>query len=211
VDTAIPQHHISFNGVVDLPFGKGKRLLRNSSRLLDALVGGYQMAFIGNVLSQSFQLGAGNWGPTSNVEMYKSKVPITDCRSGVCRDAYMWFNGYIAPALINAKNGVQGLPANYVPYQTPINNTPGTPNYGNNNVPVKLKDGSSVLTGYSPGPAGANPFSQTVLMGPFNYIVDASLYKTFSITEQVKFRVNVDAFNALEHSGPHQSECDGRD
>ena len=201
VDTGIPMHHFSVNGVVDLPVGKGKRFLRNSNRFVDALVGGYQVAFIGNVLSQGFQAGAGNWGPTSQVEMYKSEVPITDCRSGVCRPAYMWFNGYIAPGLINAKNGVTGLPSNYVPYETPINNTPGTANYGNNNVTVKLKDGSSVLTGYSPGPSGANAFSQTVLLGPYNYIADISLYKSFSITERVKLRVNVDAFNAFNIQG----------
>jgi hypothetical protein len=119
----------------------------------------------------------------------------------VCRQEYMWFNGYIAPALVNASNGVSGLPSNYTPYQTPINNTPGTPNYGNNNVTIKLKDGSSVVTGYSPGPAGANAFSQTVLLGPFNYIADISLYKTFTITERVRFRVNVDAFNAFNIQG----------
>jgi hypothetical protein len=98
-------------------------------------------------------------------------------------------------------NGVMGLPADYVPYQTPINNTPGTPNYGNNNVPVRLNDGRTVVTGYSPGPAGANPFSQTVLPGPINYVADLSLYKTFSITERVNLRFNVDAFNAFNIQG----------
>ena len=59
--------------------------------------------------------------------MYKSSVPVTDCRSGVCRPAYMWFNGYLAPTVINAANGgVQGVPADYKPYLAPINNTPGT-------------------------------------------------------------------------------------
>jgi hypothetical protein len=100
-----------------------------------------------------------------------------------------------------AKNGVTGLPANYTPYLAPINNTPGTANYGNNNVTVKLKDGTSVLTGYAPGPAGANPYSQTVLLGPYNYITDISLYKTFSINERLKLRVNVVAFNSFNIQG----------
>src|SRR5262249_47182779 len=69
-DTGIPKHHISFNGVVDLPFGKGKRLLGNSNRLMDALIGGYQVAFVGNVLSQSFQVSASNWGQSSNIKLY---------------------------------------------------------------------------------------------------------------------------------------------
>ena len=49
--------------------------------------------------------------------------------------------------------------------------------------------------------SGANPFSQTVLLGPFNYIADMSLYKVFTFTERVKLRVNVDAFNAFNIQG----------
>ena len=78
--------------------------------------------------------------------MYKDGLPITDCRSGVCRPGNLWFNGYIAPNLINTPNGVQGIPDNYKPYLAPINNTPGTTNFGNNNVSVPLKNGQSVLT-----------------------------------------------------------------
>jgi len=200
-DTAIPVHHISFNGILDLPVGKGKRFLRNTNRFVDAVLGGYQVAFIGNVLSQAFLVNAGNWGPTGPVQVYNSDVPVNDCRSGVCHPAYMWFNGYIAPTAIGTKNGVTGLPSDYVPYQTPINNTPGTPNYGNNNVPVSLKNGKTVLTAYSPGPVGANPYSQTALAGPMNYTVETSIFKVFSLTERVKFRVNVDAFNAFNIQG----------
>ncbi len=202
VDTAIPEHHFQFNGIVDLPVGKGKKFLHNSNRLLDALVGGYQVAFVGQLLSQSFLVNSSNWGSTSQLQTYGSSVPITDCRSGVCHPEYLWFNGYISPTVIGAaKNGISGLPANYVPYLAPINNTPGTTNYGNNNVTVTLKNGTQVQTGYSPGPAGANPFSQTAILGPYNYQADISLYKVFSITERVKFRVNVDAFNAFNIQG----------
>jgi hypothetical protein len=134
--------------------------------------------------------------------VYGSSVPITDCRSGVCHPAYQWFNGYISPLVINAsKNGVSGLPSDYKPYLAPINNVPGTPNFGNNNVTVTLKNGTQVVTAYSPGPSGANPYSKTILLGPYNYNADISLYKVFSFTERVKLRVNVDAFNAFNIQG----------
>jgi hypothetical protein len=202
IDTAIPEHHIQFNGIAELPVGKGKRFLHNANRLVDAVVGGYQVAFVGQVLSQGFQVASSNWGATAPIQVYGSSVPINDCSSGVCHPSYLWFNGYIAPTVINAtKNGITGIPASYVPYSAPINNTPGAPNYGNNNVTITLKNGQQVSTAYSPGPAGANPFSQTVLLGPYNYEADISLYKVFSITERVKFRVNVDAFNALNIQG----------
>lgn len=202
VDTAIPEHHVTFNGIVDLPVGKGKRFLGNTNRWVDALVGGYQVAFVGQVLSQAFQVAASNWGATSPVDVYGSSEKITDCRSGVCHPAYLWFNGYISPTVIGAaKNGVSGIPANYTPYLSPLNNTPGTPNFGSNNVTITLKNGTQVVTGYSPGPAGANPFSQTVLLGPFNYTTDISLYKVFSLSERIKLRVNLDAFNAFNIQG----------
>jgi len=202
IDTAIPEHHVTFNGVVELPVGKGKKLLHNANRFVNALLGGYQVAFVGQVVSQAFQVAASNWGATSPVKLYGSSAPVTDCRSGVCHPAYLWFNGYIAPTVINAaKSGITGIPSNYTPYLAPINNTPGTSNFGNNNVPLTLKNGTTVSTGYSPGPSGANPFSQTVLLGPYNYITDVSLYKVFSITERVKLRINVDAFNAFNIQG----------
>jgi hypothetical protein len=59
----------------------------------------------------------------------------------------------------------------------------------------------SVLTGYSPGPACANPFSKITVLGPLNHVADVSLYKVFSITERVKFRWNVDASNAFNIQG----------
>jgi hypothetical protein len=185
-----------------MPVGKGKKLLPNANRFMEAVFGGYQVAFTGQVLSQSFQVASANWGATSQVQDYGSSVPINDCTSGVCHPGYLWFNGYISPTVINAaKNGITGVPANYVPYLAPINNTPGASNFGNNNVTVALKNGSQVSTAYSPGPAGANPFSQTVLMGPYNFNADLSIFKVFSITEQVKMRINVDAFNAFNIQG----------
>jgi hypothetical protein len=202
IDTAIPEHHVTFNGIVDLPVGKDKRFLHDANKWLDALVGGYQVAFVGQVLSQSFQVNAGNWGATSPVQIYGSSVPINDCRSGVCHPEYLWFNGYVSPAVINAaKNGISGLPSSYTAYVAPINNVPGGANFGNNNVTVTLKNGTRVVTGYSPGPSGANPFSQTILLGPYNYNTDISLYKVFSLTERVQLRVNVDAFNAFNIQG----------
>ncbi|MBI4909089.1 MAG: carboxypeptidase regulatory-like domain-containing protein [Acidobacteria bacterium] len=201
-DTAIPLHRVSFNGLVDLPFGKGRHFLKNTNRFLDALIGGYQVAFVGTTVSQSFQVATGNFGATNPVQQYKGSVPVTDCRSGVCRQAYMWFNGYLAPTVINAATrGVQGVPTDYKPYLAPINNTPGAPNFGNNNVPVTLANGQQVTTAYAPGPNGALPYNAFVLQGPKNFQSDISLYKEFRITERYRLRFNVDAFNAFNIQG----------
>jgi hypothetical protein len=192
-------HRVSFNGLVDVPFGKGRHFLKNSNRLLDALIGGYQIAFTGTVVSQSFQVATGNFGATSPVKEYKSSVPVTDCRSGVCRPAYMWFNGYLAPTVINAATrGVQGVPADYTPYLAPINNTPGV--NAANNV-SRHANGQQVTTAFSPGPSGNRPYNAFVLQGPKNFQTNISLYKEFSITERLRLRFNVDAFNAFNIQG----------
>jgi len=44
-------------------------------------------------------------------------------------------------------------------------------------------------------------FSQTVLQGPKNFETDVSLYKVFTLSERVKLRINVDAFNAFNIQG----------
>ena len=201
-DTAIPMHRVTFNGLVDVPFGKGRRFLKNSNRFVDAVLGGFQVAFVGGMVSQSFQVGTGNWGATNPIKQYKSSVPVTDCRSGVCRPGFMWFNGYLPPTVVNAATrGVQGVPADYTPYLAPINNTPGTTNYGNNLVTQTLNNGQQVTTAFSPAPSGAQPYNSMVLQGPKNFQSDISIYKEFVITERVKFRFNVDAFNAFNIQG----------
>jgi hypothetical protein len=209
-DTAIPLHRVTFNGIVDVPFGKGRRLLNKTNRVLDAIIGGYQIAFVGTVVSQSFQVTNTNFGAINPIKLYKDGAKVTDCRSGVCRPAYMWFNGYLPPTVINATNGVQGVPSDYQPYLAPINNTPGTPNFGNNNVTVTLNNGQQVTTGYSPGPSGVNPYNSGVLQGPKNFQSDVSLYKEFAFRERYRLRFNVDAFNAFNIQGlPNPSAGDG--
>ncbi|MBY0506823.1 MAG: carboxypeptidase-like regulatory domain-containing protein [Bryobacteraceae bacterium] len=202
LDTAIPRNRISFNGIVDVPFGKGKRFLGNSNKFVNALVGGYQMAFVGTVVSQAFQVGNSNWGETNPIKLSKTSQPVTDCRSGVCRPAYQWFNGYIPPNLVNATTrGVQGIPSDYRAYLAPINNTPGTTQFGNNNITMSLANGQQVLTGFNPGPAGPQPYNALVLQGPKNFQSDISLYKEFAIAERWRLRFNVDAFNAFNIQG----------
>lgn len=218
VDTAIPKHQIGFNGIVDLPFGRNKRYFGHVNRLVDELIGGFELAGDGSILSQSFQVNGGNWGPTNPVHIYKHQMPITDCRSGVCHKAYEWFNGYIPPTSIegNVCSGglstvVNGLSGSWAPSQSPIDTTCSAPvngkaqtdkYFGQNEVNVILPGNPTPQpVTYSPGPYGANPYSHTILNGPINWTVDASLFKVFPITERVNVRFNMDAFNVFNVQG----------
>jgi hypothetical protein len=213
-----PIHHVTFNGIVDLPFGRGKRFMGNANRFLDELVGGFQIAGDGSVFSTAFQpTSGGNWGATNPVQIYKHRYPILDCRSGVCQHSFMWYNGYLAPTVLPAPLGtctvncVTGVPSNYVPVQTPIDNTPGTTYYGTNDVVVTLANGTQTTIAYAGGPAdgnneaggttAANYLGKTWIAGPFNYTEDLSVYKVFPINENMNLRFNVDAFNLLNVQG----------
>lgn len=229
VDTDVPVQHIQFNGIVDLPFGRGKWLLGHVNRFVDELVGGYQIAGSGSIQSQSFTVTSTNWGPTSKLHVYKHKIKVNDCTSGSCYPEYLWFNGYIAPTAqagnvcsAGLSTVISGLPSDYTPYQTPSDQGCSAPQvvkgvlqtvtdkyYGANEVNMTLANGKTVAVGYQPYPtsntgvdsAGANPFSHTVLPGPFFWTADLSLFKVFPIGDKANLRLNVDAFNAFNVQG----------
>lgn len=227
-----PQGFI-FNGIVDLPVGRGKKFLGKSPRWVDEIVGGYQIAWNGSLFQNWVGVTSSNWGgsnPTGlgtigKIKIYKHKYPVTDCSSGVCLKGYLWYNGYNSPLNINnpctGAHLITGLPGDYQPYQTPINMDPGAytctngtfkagnAQYLNNNVPVTLTGATApTYVAYSPGPS-TNPFSHTFLHSPWFYSPDASIFKVFPIHEGMNFRVNVDAFNVFNVQGNNAPNSNG--
>ena len=216
LDNSIPIHHIRFTGVVDLPFGRNKRFFSNVNRFWNEVLGGFQLAADGNIASQLFQPTAGNHGVVSQPQVYKQRHPVTDCRSGVCQKAYLWYNGYLAPTVTTGlsnstctTNCVTGLPSNYVPVQTPVNNVPTGTYFGTDTVTVNMADGSQVTQAYDTGPSGGNYLENFWLPGQINYTEDISLFKVFPITDHAHLRVNVDAFNALNVQGYNNPDATG--
>jgi hypothetical protein len=219
IDTGIPMQHFQFNYILDLPVGRGKWLLGNANRFVDELVGGFQLAGDGQIISQDFQPAVTMYGPTNPLKIYKKSQPkITDCSSGVCHPEYLWFNGYFSPKVLTPGEGgictancVTGLPSDYVPYEAWIDNNPSLPNFGTNDVLVSStainasNKGNPVTVAYSPAPTtgavGGNLYSHTIIRGPVNYNYDLSLFKVFPINERMNFRVNLDAFNVFNQQG----------
>lgn len=210
-DTAIPKQRLRFTYVIDLPIGKGKKFLGNSNRLVNALLGGFQLAGQGTFVSQLFQPTTANWGASTPTKLYKKGVKVTNCNGiaagQTCPSGFQYFNGYYTPA---QQALVSGLPTGYVANTAPYDTRPtivnaagvtvSNPNYLTNNIPFKLTDGSTPNVAISPGP-GIQQYSKTFLDGPNNFNLDASLYKVFPITERTQLKINVDAFNALNIQG----------
>jgi hypothetical protein len=212
-DTDIPKHRVNWNWIVDLPFGRGKPLGRNSSGFLNHLIGGWQIAGNGSLVSRYFQLPTNNWGPLNDVEIYGKKYPIQDCRSGACFDGYLYYNGYIPANRINSTdssgrpNGVMGVPDSYRPFQGPINPTPANggsssdplfPFYESNTVFVPLKNGTQQRVDYD---TNLHPLRNQYFPAPRQWLMNASAFKSVQLKEGVFLRFNIDFFNVFNMPG----------
>jgi hypothetical protein len=226
--TDVPKHRLKWNFLIDLPVGKGKKLLGNANNVLDKFVGGWQLAGSGSLRSTWFALPTGNWNFTGEpVHNYGYKYPIQNCTSGVCVPGYLWWNGYIPANKINSHdangnpNGYMGIPADYKPAVTPLipwgstampANAPAGTNvstyWDTNTVWVPLKDGTTVRTTDFTGVL--NPFQNQWRPGVLQWGQDASLFKVIAIKESVRLRINADVFNVFNHPGnPNSVGSDG--
>lgn len=180
------------------------------------------LASFGNIRSNYWNLPVTNWGPLGKVEIHGTKYPIEDCRSGTCIPGYLYWNGYIPANRINSRdaegrpNGVMGVPENYRPAHTPLIPIPkdgGSPSdplfqfYDSNNVFLTLRNGTVQRIGFD---NSLHPWRNQFAVGPMSFGLDASLFKSISITEQWRLRLNVDFFNVLNNPGlPQPNESNG--
>ena len=218
-NTGTPKHRLKGNWLVDLPFGKGKPIGGNAGGLLNKLIGGWQVAGLGNLRSNYWSLPTGNWAFTGEpIHEYGYQYPIQDCTSGLCYPGYLWYNGYIPANRINSydangkPNGIMGVPADYKPVQTPLipwgstalpPNAPANTNvssyWDTNNVWIPLKDGTVQRTSINPG---LHPWRNQYMGGGVRqWTFDASLFKSVQLNERVNVRLNADFFNVLNAPG----------
>ena len=132
------------------------------------------------------------------------------------------------------RNGVYGLPSDYKPAQKPINPWPKAGAPTDPNVPTADYDTNVVylplLRDANGNPQNANcdltkgarvncqrvnfdpsihPWRNQYHIGPFNWTLDASLMKFFTIRERLVLRVNLDVFNVLNRQGLVAPGADG--
>lgn len=212
-DTAVPHHWLRWNWLVDLPLGRGKEWGGSVSPMMDKLIGGWQLAGTGAYRSSSWTLPTGNWGDLGDIGICGTKRRIEDCRSGTCIPGCLYWNGYIPANRINSRdasgkpNGVMDVPDDYKPAHLPIHptpkegvaaNAPMAPCYESNNVWIPLKNGTVQRVGMD---TSCHPWRQQYLPGPWNFGVDASIFKTVRFCERMALRMNADFFNVLNNPG----------
>ena len=220
-DTGVPKHRMRWNWIYDLPFGKGRKFAAHAPKLVNAMIAGWTLTGSGTLVSTWFALDSADWGFTgAPVEVYGTKYPILDCtqtpasarapQDTRCYQGYYYWNGYISPNRINSvnqygmPNGIEGLPASLKPAVTPLipYGTPGaaTGDYDTNRTYITLSNGVRQQVNYD---TGLNPFRNQYHIGPFNWVMDSSMRKTFRFTEDghVNLRVAIDVFNFLNRQG----------
>jgi hypothetical protein len=222
-DTTVPKHEIRWNAIADLPFGKGKFIGRNSNSFVEALIGGWQVSAWGRWKSTYLTLPTNIWPTGTKVEYYGHKYPIEDCRSGICRPGYLLWNGYIPAHQINSTdartgkpNGVMGVPDSYKPAAQPLfpypadyrNRSAATdPNYGyygSNYIWFNLTDTATPYRfNYTGNQTGSplHPWNNQFLRSSNLWNCDAGIFKSFSIKERAKLRLQFDFFNVFNVPG----------
>ncbi len=221
-DTTIPKQRLSWNWVTDIPVGRGKMLGRNMRKALDAAVGGWQLSGYGTWSTTWFSLPSDQFPTGAPLEIYGTRYPIQDCRSGRCLSGFLWYNGYINPAQINSvdangnPNGIMGVPSSYQPYAQPLipygttalpANAPAGTNvsqyWGTNTVWVPLKDGSVYRGAYG----GLAPLQNQYVQSRGLWSLSTSLFKSFALGERMKLRAQWDVFNPT--NSPQQPQTPG--
>jgi hypothetical protein len=189
--TVIPAHRIRYNAIVDLPFGRGKKFGGNASGFLNQVIGGWQVAAIGDwrsglrmsAASTLYQFGDLRIDPDERVELTFSGLRQR-----------LWFKGDFNPAL--ATNVTGGNLTALIPLDRGQRVArPLGPNF-NNQIPITLANGTvrnvpiTELYNYSP---------RANFLGPGAWNADISLFKNFKFLESGNIRFTADFFNAFNH------------
>ena len=194
--TTIPPHNVTFNGVYDLPFGKGKHFARNSSTALNYLIGGWEIASIGVWHSGLWMGLANNLVQPGNVRIPAGSRPILHQAGNSKSDTFReWFAGNFPTSSYTAASGS---------IVTPVARLAGpncTGGYdGHFAVPLSNAPSNNGATCYNAGFSGFyNPAPRNNIIGPGAWNDDFSIYKHFKIAEKVDLRFAADFFNFTNH------------
>jgi hypothetical protein len=188
---SVPPHHVRWNGVYDLPFGKGKKFGNTASGVLNQVIGGWQLAFIGEWRS-------GFWmGVNSKDRLFANPTLSKDQRITVNifgRQQQVYFRGDFDPTQATGPNVSQ------LEQLVPVDRSqrvlrPLGSNF-DNRLPQTLADGTVVDTSITDIVTwNARDFFQ----GPGSWNEDMSAFKNFTFKERYKLRLTGDFFNLFNH------------
>src|SRR5205807_1829465 len=109
-NTTIPPHRMTFNGIYDLPFGRGKRFGRNVSSPLDLVIGRWQLAAIGTWNSGLWMGVNPSYVQTGGIRISADRRATLNLAGGT--ELYrQWFAGNFNPATVTTVSSTLVAPA----------------------------------------------------------------------------------------------------
>lgn len=187
----IPAHRVRWNGLLDLPFGKGRAIAGNANGFVDAVIGGWQLSGIGDWRS-------GNW-LSVDAGRYLFGDPTLNADQRLLlkfggRNQRLWFKGDFD--VTSATDVDQAKLQALIPVdrsQRVLRQVgPGL----DNRVPVTMANGTTRLTTITDN---VNWNARNFFRGPGSWNADLTLSKIFKLTESANFQFSADFFNAFNH------------
>ena len=168
----VPPQRVTWSGLYELPFGKGKKFLTNSGRAVDLLVGGWQLSFIGT-WEGGFWMGVNPGDYLFRNPTLKSGQRINMSIFG--QNQKLWFAGDFDPTQATNVN------ASALQALVPVDRSqralhPLGPNF-DNLLPQTLADGTVVPTTITDN---VSSNSRNFMLGPPGWNQDASIFKYFA-------------------------------
>lgn len=171
-------HVFNLNAVYDLPFGKGKSFLNDSSGAVDRLVGGWQLGGILRINTGTPLTIVDPRGTLNRVGRAANQTAVTDLTNAQISDLVGIFNQngivyYINPSVINSDGR-------------------GAAAFGQPAFPGEVF--------FDNGPGQFGTLARSTINGPMFTELDMSLTKSIRINERMRFQIRADAFNVMNHT-----------
>ncbi len=187
----VPPQRITWSGLYEVPVGRGKKYLANVNRGVDALVGGWQLAFIGT-WANGFWMG-------NNANEYQFHNPTLSGNNRLKLNIFgqnqmLWFAGDFDPTQASGANAsaLQSL----VPVDRGSRNIHPLGAGFDNYLPQTLANGTAAPVLITDNLSWN---TRNYMLGPSSWNQDISAFKYFSFTERVRLRMSGDFFNAFNH------------
>jgi Carboxypeptidase regulatory-like domain len=164
------KNQVTWYGSYDLPFGHGKQFVPNADRVLDELIGGYQLG------------GVMNW---SSGQPFT--VSYNESGTNVPGSAPNWPN----------KNDGQRMATSLTGFTPNGGGTGSRTFYKKQTTDLITDPGTGVFA--NPGLDNIGSAGRNTYWGPGFFNTDLSLTKAFTIRENIVTKFRMDAFNAFNH------------
>jgi hypothetical protein len=187
----VPPHRVRWNAIYELPFGRGKKFGGDVNRKMNALIGGWQFALIGDWQS-------GRWSSVSASRYLFGDPQLSEDQrlemNVFGRHQRLWFKGDFTPT--QATGVDQAQLQKLIPLDRAQRVLRPVGVDFDNRVAQRLADGTVRLTTVTDM---LNWNARNFFRGPGAWNDDVSVFKYFDVTEAVKVRFTADFFNFFNH------------